>query len=407
MQIALYSSIDETQASYSQTFTNVAVSDGIFLLELGPCLPDLFKTNFVQLSVNNQSLTPRTKLLSSALSINSKNSEKLSGLTSQALFLKVDESINLILADFSTNTITPALQNTDASLTSHLLNQNNPHGLTKGQVGLSLVDNIQQIPLSYVETSLSVNSDLNIPSSKAVSNYVSLELSNFSTGFEAVNPNLQTHLLRVDNPHQVSKSQLMLEQVTNVLQLPMSYFQTILSTTSNLNVPSSSAVATFVEKTVFYKQAIFADQFNSNQVSNLMSSALADGTKPWQTLNNTSVGLNNVPNTNIAYSVTIPADQFTTAEVSNLKAGKLSDNSAPWTGKESAIVLGSTTQYFRGDKTWQVLDKQVIGLGNVPNTSIAYSTAISADDFSQSQVNQLRLNKLSDGSSPWSVPSTT
>jgi hypothetical protein len=40
-------------------------------------------------------------------------------------------------------------------------------------------------------------------------------------------------------------------------------------------------------------------------------------------------------------------------------------------GKENSIVAGTTSQYYRGDKTFQVLDKTAVGLGNVDNTSDA------------------------------------
>lgn len=36
-------------------------------------------------------------------------------------------------------------------------------------------------------------------------------------------------------------------------------------------------------------------------------------------------------------------------------------------GAEAAITAGSTGQYWRGDKSWQTLDKAAVGLGNVPN----------------------------------------
>lgn len=36
-------------------------------------------------------------------------------------------------------------------------------------------------------------------------------------------------------------------------------------------------------------------------------------------------------------------------------------------GKEPAIDAGTTSQYWRGDKTWQTLDAAAVGLGNVPN----------------------------------------
>lgn len=38
-------------------------------------------------------------------------------------------------------------------------------------------------------------------------------------------------------------------------------------------------------------------------------------------------------------------------------------------GKEDFITPGTTSQYWRGDKIWQTLDKNAVGLGNVDNTS--------------------------------------
>jgi hypothetical protein len=38
-------------------------------------------------------------------------------------------------------------------------------------------------------------------------------------------------------------------------------------------------------------------------------------------------------------------------------------------GKENTITPGTTAQYYRGDKSWQTLDKTAVGLANVDNTS--------------------------------------
>lgn len=38
-------------------------------------------------------------------------------------------------------------------------------------------------------------------------------------------------------------------------------------------------------------------------------------------------------------------------------------------GKEPSVTAGTTSQYYRGDKTWQTLDKTAVGLSNVDNTS--------------------------------------
>lgn len=46
-------------------------------------------------------------------------------------------------------------------------------------------------------------------------------------------------------------------------------------------------------------------------------------------------------------------------------------------GKEPVISSGSESQYWRGDKTWQTLDKSVIGLGSVENTALSTWTGSS------------------------------
>lgn len=46
-------------------------------------------------------------------------------------------------------------------------------------------------------------------------------------------------------------------------------------------------------------------------------------------------------------------------------------------GKEASITAGTTAQYWRGDKSWQTLDKTAVGLGNVDNTSDATKNSAS------------------------------
>jgi hypothetical protein len=47
-------------------------------------------------------------------------------------------------------------------------------------------------------------------------------------------------------------------------------------------------------------------------------------------------------------------------------------------GKEPTITAGTTSQYYRGDKTFQTLDKSAVGLSNVDNTSDANKPISSA-----------------------------
>lgn len=73
---------------------------------------------------------------------------------------------------------------------------------------------------------------------------------------------------------------------------------------------------------------------------------------------------------NVVYPVTKASivyrdDNTTTVEsaISSIETGV--------SGKEPAITAGTTSQYFRGDKTWQTLDKAAVGLSNVDNKSEA------------------------------------
>lgn len=57
----------------------------------------------------------------------------------------------------------------------------------------------------------------------------------------------------------------------------------------------------------------------------------------------------------------IPSLPITQSDVTGLVSALI--------GKEPSITAGTISQYWRGDKTWQTLDKIVVGLGNVDNTS--------------------------------------
>lgn len=75
----------------------------------------------------------------------------------------------------------------------------------------------------------------------------------------------------------------------------------------------------------------------------------------------------------------------------------LSANLQAWHGlatsaKENAITAGTTAQYWRGDKTWQTLDKAAVGLGNVDNTSDVNKPVSTA----QATADNLRVLKSGD-----------
>lgn len=73
------------------------------------------------------------------------------------------------------------------------------------------------------------------------------------------------------------------------------------------------------------------------------------------------VGLGNVPNIDTTNPANI-SQNATYRFVSDAEK-------TTWNSKEPAIAPGVVAQYWRGDKSWQTLDKNAVGLGNVDNTS--------------------------------------
>ena len=108
--------------------------------------------------------------------------------------------------------------------------------------------------------------------------------------------------------------------------------------TSDLNKPISTATQTALNG-------------KENTITAGTTSQYFRGDKTFQTLDKSAVGLTNVDNTSDANK------PISTATQTALNA------------KENTITAGTTSQYYRGDKTFQTLDKTAVGLSNVDNTS--------------------------------------
>lgn len=63
---------------------------------------------------------------------------------------------------------------------------------------------------------------------------------------------------------------------------------------------------------------------------------------------------------------------------SGVDQAKITNLTSDLAGKESTITAGTTADYWRGDKSWQTLDKSAVGLANVDNTSDATKNSASA-----------------------------
>lgn len=111
----------------------------------------------------------------------------------------------LTFAEFMANGVPPTAQQITA-LNLHIQNNTNPHGVTKAQVGLGSADN---------------TSDVNKPVSTA-------QAAADTAVLNAANAHADNHAGRIDNPHQVTKTQVGLGNADN---------------TSDINKPVSTAQA--------------------------------------------------------------------------------------------------------------------------------------------------------------------
>jgi hypothetical protein len=157
---------------------------------------------------------------------------------------------------------------------------------------------------------------------------------------------IDSHIASTSNPHSVTKAQVGLSNVDN---------------TSDLNKPISTATQTALNG-------------KENTITAGVTSQYYRGDKSFQTLDKTAVGLPNVDNTSDANKPVSTATQTAL----NLK--------------ENSISAGLTSQYWRGDKTFQTLDKNAVGLSNVDNTT----------DLNKpiSTATQVALNAKYDASNP-------
>lgn len=80
------------------------------------------------------------------------------------------------------------------------------------------------------------------------------------------------------------------------------------------------------------------------------------------------IGLGNVDNTSDADKKTAFTGSIASGNTGFATGGAVFTALAD---KEGTIAEGTTSQYYRGDKTWQTLNKAAVGLGNVDNTSDA------------------------------------
>ena len=115
-----------------------------------------------------------------------------------------------------------------------------------------------------------------------------------------------------------------------------------------------------------------ADDINETATRGWLTSTLKavyDAAVTWISTNGTNL-INHLSNTSNPHNTT--KSQVGLGNVDNTSDANKPVSTAQQTAidaKENSIAAGTTSQYWRGDKSWQTLDKSAVGLGNVDNTS--------------------------------------
>lgn len=110
----------------------------------------------------------------------------------------------------------------------------------------------------------------------------------------------------------------------------------------------------------------------------LISSASAADSHILNTSNPHSVTKSQILTGNLIVNADVDASAAIAESKLNLAYSTSSLNSAI-SGKEPTIASGTTSQYWRGDKSWQTLDSAAVGLGNVTNDAQVKKAVSSVD----------------------------
>ena len=207
---------------------------------------------------------------------------------------------------------------------AHVLNQNNPHNVTKAQVGLFNVENYQVATAE--EARAGTRSDRYMTPQRTTQLMA-----------EYVNTRIMEHELRIDNPHEVNKVQIGLGNVQNFGMADIS----VADNPTSMSLYVSPAVASAIAK-----KELELYMESSENPSGITKAA---------------IGLGNVENYPIATQLQAEAGTVNTAYMTPLRTAQAISVQA------SALVLAHSSLTSNPHNT----TKSQVGLGNVDNFATA------------------------------------
>jgi hypothetical protein len=242
----------------------------------------------------------------------------------------------------------------EKDVTNHVADKNNPHEVNKLQVGLGNVDN---------------TSDINKPVSTAQQAALDKLKSDLESIIGSTGTDLSAHIKDFDNPHKVTKDQVGLGKVDN---------------TTDLEKPVSVA----------QQEAINTVQSNLDKTNTTLGNHIADKKNPHDVTKD-QVGLGNVDNT---ADIDKPVSHYQQDALDELE--RRLQGSIDGSGSDLSAHLKDYNNPHKVDKTQ-------VGLGNVDNTSdkdkpISDATQKALDTI-KTETNTLIESHIADKNNPHQV----
>lgn len=247
-------------------------------------------------------------------------------------------------------------ENLNRTINSHVADYNNPHQVTKEQVGLGNVDNTE---------------DVNKPISIAQQAALDSLNQTLSSSINSVTTMAENHISDLNNPHQVTKYQINLDQVDN---------------TSDINKPVSTAQQAAIDNAKLELQS--AIDLNKSTIDSYTVNGYKISENP--VLTKEDIGLGNVDNTAdldkpVSYHVQYALDSLEASLTSNLNA-HLADYDNPHQVTKEQVGLTNVTDDAQVKRTEMGVAGGVATLdesGLIPSSQLPsyVDSIVEADSF--------------------------